>query len=300
MPKVPAHTKTMKSAHLLRTEPNAIIGILYYAFGIFLNCGMGASAKQLSSSYSVVQIIFFFEVVALLFFLIPLGRLGYSRLLSLNWRLLVVRGVVAAGTIYCYFLALRNLIYAEVAAIFAVSPLIASLLSGWMLKETIGLSRWIPIGIGFIGALIIIQPGTISGNLSLLLPLGAAFFYALALVYAKILTRTEDILIILVYTYGIIAIGSLIFLPMFWVDISPSDALIFLAMGIFGALGNYFYIKGCRHAPVHVVAPFDYTALIWATLFGFTFWQEIPSVWTWLGSALVVAGGLHVLRQQRT
>lgn len=290
----------MKSTHQSRTEPNTIIGILYYAFGIFLNCGMGASAKKLSADYSVVQIIFFFEVVALVFFLIPLSRIGYYRLLTGNWQLLVVRGLVASGTIYCYFLALKTLSYAEVAAIFAVAPLIASLLSSWMLNEVIGLPQCAAIGVGFVGALIIIQPTAISENLALLLPLGAAFCYSLALVYAKILTRTEDNLIILVYTYGIIAIGSMIFLPIFWIDISPSDALIFLAMGIFGALGNYFYIKGCRYAPVHVVAPFDYTALIWASLFGFAFWREIPSVWTWLGSALIVAGGLYIVRKHQT
>lgn len=289
----------MKRETVLQTDYNVLIGVFYYAFGILLMAVMGASAKALSSDYSVVQIIFFNNSIALTCVLIMMSHRGYGELLSSKWRLLTVRAVIASGTIYCYFLGLQNLAWADVAAIFAVAPLITTLLSGWLLKEMIGPSRWLAIAVGFAGALIIIRPTTLDHDPALFLPLGAAFCYAPALIYAKVLTKTENNLVILVYTYGLIAFGSLLFLPMVWKGIPPSDFLIFLLMGSFGALGNYLYIKGCRHAPVHVVAPFDYTALIWASLLGFVIWQEIPTVWTWLGAVLIVAGGLYILRLHR-
>lgn len=290
----------MKAIRPFPIENSVLIGVFYYAFGLLVMCGMGASAKALSSDYSVVQIIFFNNLVALSCVLVPLGHIGYRQILSANWKLLVVRGIVASGTVCCYFLALKYITYAEVAAIFAVAPLISSILSGWMLKEIIGLLRWTAIGVGFLGALVIIWPTTLNHNPTLLLPLGAALCYALALIYAKILTRTENNLIIQFYTYSIVAFGTLIFLPLFWMNISQSDLPLFLSMGMCNALGNYFYIKGCRHAPVHVLAPFDYTQLIWASLLGFIFWQEIPSTWTWLGASLIAAAGLYILRRQES
>jgi len=287
----------MRGNGLLQSDSHVLVGVLYYTFGILLMAVMGASAKALSSDYSVVQIIFFNNTVALLCVLIPMSGGGYGRLLSSHWKLLVARAVIASGTIYCYFLGLQNLAWVDVAAIFAVAPLIVTVLSGWLLKEVIGISRWLAVAAGFAGALVIIRP-TLDQDTALLLPLGAAFCYALALIYAKILTRTESSLVILVYTYGLIAFGSLLLLPMFWKAVPSSDLLIFLLMGSFGALGNVFYLKGCRFAPVHVVAPFDYTALIWASLLGFVIWQEIPTVWTCFGVVLIVAGGLYILRRQ--
>lgn len=289
----------MRRDGLLQSENHVLTGVLYYTFGILLMAVMGASAKALTADYSVVQIIFFNNAIALLCVLIPMSSGGYGQLLSSHWKLLVTRATIASGTIYCYFLGLQHLAWADVAAIFAVAPLITTVLSGWLLKEVIGRSRWLAVAAGFAGALVIIRPATLDHDTALFLPLGAALCYALALIYAKMLIKTESNLVILAYTYGSIAFASLLLLPMFWKAVAPHDFLIFLLMGSFGALGNFFYIKGCRYTPIHVLAPFDYTALIWASLLGFVIWHEVPTVWTWFGAILIVAGGLYILRKQR-
>ncbi|MGI9435159.1 MAG: DMT family transporter [Geminicoccaceae bacterium] len=271
------------------------MGIALYALGMFFMSTMDVSAKWLSGDYPVVQVVFLASLFALLPALLVLRNEGARTLLSPKWMYLILRSVIATGTIFFFFFALKHLPLAEVAAIFAVAPLLMTAMAALLLREDVGLRRWMATMLGLLGATIIIRPGSLAFDPASLLALGSAFCYALAMILSKMMVRIESNAAIMFYNYVTVNIISGAMLLFTWTMPNGKDTLIFVSMGIFGGCANYFCISACRSSPIQALAPFDYTALIWAILFGYLFWQHVPDLWTWVGAVAVTMGGIYVL-----
>ncbi len=210
----------------------------------------------------------------------------------------VLLGLVA---FVCFFESLRDLPLATAIAIGFAAPLFMTACSTFLLGERVGVHRWSAVVIGFVGVLVITRPD--SGDMiswPALLAVIASLFFGLSQITVRWLTRTETDASMLVYQNLGMTLAGICALPFVWV--TPSWEILGLIVISAGALfvGQIFSIRAFRHAPVAVVAPFQYTELLGATIFGYLIWGDFPNSHVWLGAAIVVGSGIYItLRETR-
>jgi drug/metabolite transporter (DMT)-like permease len=168
-----------------------------------------------------------------------------------------------------------------------------------LLGERVGRHRWSAVALGLVGVLIITRPSGAIAHWSSLMPLVAAFCYANYQIATRLIGRTDDPLATLFYTsIGGAAVTSLA-VPFDWIWPTVAQWLILVALGGLGALGHFLVITAFTRAPASVLAPMHYTVLIWATLFGYLVFGDLPDVWTLVGAAVIVASALYVYYRER-
>ena len=278
-------------------------GIACALIGMFGMSVMDACAKLLGESYAVSQIILARNAVGVLaipIFVILVGRgFGDFRIQSVN--LLLLRIVFSLGAGFFFFTGLRYLPLADAFAIAFTAPLLITILSVPLLGEQVGLRRFAAVRIGFIGVLVVVQPGTSSFRVEALLPLGAALSYALTMIISRRLTQEMTTSAIMFWSSLGAALSALALMPSQWLTPDFDDAMLFLFMGLIGTLGMTLITQAYRFAPASVIAPFDYSTLLWATLLGWLIWKDVPSPNVWFGASLLMASGLYILhRETRT
>ena len=159
--------------------------------------------------------------------------------------------------------------------------------------------RWTAILIGFTGVIIIIRPGGEFWQFVSIMPLLGAIFFALFQIFTRLLSGTEKTFTTLFYT-GLGGLGwSSILVPFVWVVPSQIHILVFLAIGTLGALAHLCMINAFDFAEASLLAPFNYTKLLWVTVFGYWVFDDIPSLDMWVGSGVIVSAGLYVLYRER-
>ncbi len=193
---------------------------------------------------------------------------------------------------------MRGLPLAEAVAITLTAPLFVTALSGPLLGEAVGVRRWAAVTIGLLGALIMVRPGTEAFRPEALLVMTSALMYALAMLLTRRLVRTETDVALVSYTTLITGLASLPFAVLAWQAPSGGDLGLFAVVGIGGASGHYLLVLAYRFAPAAVVAPFDYTKLIWASVLGWMVWLESPEPAVWIGAAIVAAAGAYITRRE--
>lgn len=180
-----------------------------------------------------------------------------------------------------------------------MSPIIVTILSIPLLGERVGLRRWIGIVIGFAGALIVMRPGSESLQLSVLVVLTAAFTHALYQVFTRKLRAHDHQMTSLFYTGIVGAVATTAAVPFFWEPVAAADWLLFVFAGIAGGIGHLCLIRAFQNAPVSVAAPFSYSSLPWAILFGFVLFGDLPGAWTLSGAALIICSGLYIYHREQ-
>ncbi len=273
-------------------------GIAYVlVFGVLI-VGMDALVKHLTTLYPIAMVIwarYVFHVATT-----PLlGLEGGVRGLVATARpaLQVARSLCMLGATVTFFGALAYIPLADAIAISFVAPFLITLLAVPLLGERIGPRRIAACGLGFLGALLIIRPGFEERHWAYLLPLGTAVAYA----FYGILTRrlaAERPTTSLFYTASIGALVSSAFVPFHWVAPDATGWLLLAAVGVVAAIGHLLLIKAYRLAPASVIAPFAYLDMVWATLYGLVLFDDFPDAPSWLGVAVIVAGGLYVFRRE--
>jgi drug/metabolite transporter (DMT)-like permease len=197
-----------------------------------------------------------------------------------------------------YFRSLAYLPLAEATVLVFSAPIFIALLSGPLLREAVGLTGWAAVLLGFAGVLIIVQPGGAAFHPAALLALGTAFFYALFMLAARGIPRSEGILCMMFYVNFFPLLFSVPVAAAVWVPVALDDLWLLAAMAAAGSLGLTLIAQAFRMAPAAVVAPFDYTALIWAAGFGFLIWGDLPGLWTLVGAAVIVASSALILLRE--
>ena len=274
-------------------------GIGSVAAAVSLFSIVDATAKWLGQTYAPVQIVFF----QALFGLIPIAVLvwrsgGLSSLRTRRPFAHALRGGLLFATVLSFFTALRGLTLAEAIAVTFTAPLFITALSVPLLGEAVGARRWAAVVVGFAGALIMVRPGTEAFRPEALLVLASALMFALAMLLTRRLTRTETNVALVTYTTLITGLASLPLAVLAWQAPSTTNLGLFAVVGIGSASGNYFLVLAYRNAPAAVVAPFDYTKLIWASVFGWMLWRESPEPAVWIGAAIVAAAGVYITRRE--
>ncbi|MEM7428115.1 MAG: DMT family transporter [Pseudomonadota bacterium] len=272
-------------------------GILLFSLGVFCLSVMDAGAKWLTASYAVIQLIFFDSIFGTIPIAFQMRKEGLGVLRTPRWPWLCARGALTICTIFFFFSALKYLPLAEVTIIFLIAPLLTVLLSAIFLKERISTAQLIAIAAGLLGAILIIRPGTVSFELVMLLPVAAALSTALGLIASKVLVRTESSSSVVAYELLVMFCASALIVPYYWVTPTLPDWPVIALVGITGALGVYYRTAACNYSPLNAIAPLEYTGMVWAILFGFAIWGELPDLWGWMGAVLIAAGGIYVARQ---
>ena len=258
-----------------------------------------ATAKWLGQAYEPSQIVFFQS----LFGLIPIAVFvwrsgGLSSLRTRRPFAHLLRGILLFATVLLFFTALRGMPLAEAIAVTFTAPLFVTALSGPLLGEAVGVRRWAAVAVGFVGALIMVRPGTEAFRPEALWVMTSALMFALAMLLTRRLTRTETNVALVTYTTFITGLASLPLAILAWQAPSIGDLGLFAAVGVGGTSGNYLLVLAYRNAPAAVVAPFDYTKLIWASVFGWMLWRESPEPAVWIGAAVVAAAGVYITRRE--
>lgn len=280
------------------TSAARAIGYMVASVGLF--AVMNALIKQVAAGYPVSQIIFSRSLFAFIPVLVAL--LWWSSLASLRTSRPLghaLRSLAGFLAMIFHFSALSLLPLATAVAISFFTPLLATALAGPLLKERVGLDRWLAILAGFAGVVVIVQPGPAGLSGGALLALAGALSGAFAVIFVRRLGRTEESLTIVVYySLTTLTLSSLV-LPFEFVVPGWRDGAIFIAIGLVGGIAQILMTWAYRSAPMSTVAPFDYTALLWGLVLGLLFWGEMPDLGMLIGAAVIAASGLYILYRSR-
>lgn len=274
-------------------------GILYMAAGVFCMSVVDAASKALVGGYTLAQIMFFTRAASP-FFAVALA-LAQGGLLTLATRRMgwhVTRSIASAATAVTFVAALRLLPLADTVAITFISPLLMSALSVPMLRERVGPRRWAAILVGLVGVIVVLQPSGAGFGLGAVLALVAAFTYALSLNISRLMSDTESSPCMMFWFSVFMLAGSGLLMPIGWRTPDLLDAALFAVLAVAATLGQYFVIQAFRYGQVSLLAPLEYSALIWATAFGFVFWQELPTPTVLLGAAVIILSSLYVVQRE--
>lgn len=239
--------------------------------------------------------VFNFLFVALFFFRGAPAEIIYTR----NLKIQILRMILLVSATLTFWLALMFLPLADCVVILFVSPLLVTILAAPLLGEQVGRNRWTAVILGFIGMLVVMRPGFTIFNWVSVLPFVTALLYAGIQISTRILGRTDATLTTLLYSSAGGAIISSIGVLFFWVTPSFQQWLVLCWLGFLGAVGHFLMIKAYRLAPASLLAPFDYTSLIWATTLGFIFFGDLPDTWTVLGAVIIMSSGFYLIRSER-
>ena len=275
------------------------LGIGSVVCGVLCFSIVDATAKWLGQTYAPIQILFFrhlFGIIPIVFLVWRGGGLGALR--TRRPFAHVVRAALLFVALLSFFSALRGLPLAEAIAVAFTSPLFITALAGPVLGETVGARRWAAVGIGFLGALVMVRPGTDAFRPEALLVLLSALSFALAMLLTRRLARTETDVAMVTYTSLIAGLASLPFLGFVWRPPTDADVGLFALVGIIGGTAAYLLVVAYRHAPAAVIAPFDYTGLIWASLFGWIVWRESPDPAVWIGAAIIALSAVYITHRE--
>lgn len=287
----------MSTSSVLPAAQNhsAAAGIACVVGGIFFLTLSDANAKWLGASYNPLQILFLRALIALPFVTALALWLGGRRVLrTTHPGLHLTRGAINVVSAYCFYLGLRALPLAEATAIAFAAPLFVTALSVLILKERVDGKRWLAVLAGFAGVLIVVRPGTEAFQAATLLPLTTALLYAVMMITARGINRNEGMLTTTFYIVLGQLVCSAVALPLVWETPAVADLPYFGAVALFSTLGLAFITQGFRIGPASVVAPFDYTGLIWATILGWIFWREAPDAYAYLGALFIAGSGVYI------
>ena len=208
------------------------------------------------------------------------------------------RAMTGSLAIIALFFGLRELPLADVISLTFGGPIFVTIGSILFLSEKVGFKRWSAVFIGFIGMLLIVQPAFVDLNYYYITPIIFCVFFACVAISVKSLSRTEPIYRIAIYFTVLNCLLGLATLPYGWVMPSKADVLIFIIMGVSGSIGNLLLTQSYRISEASLVTPIKYLSLVFAIIFGFLIWSEVPKIITLFGAALVVVSSFIIFARE--
>ena len=259
-----------------------------------------AISKWLTESYSVFQVLFARSVFAL----IPIGLFvrkegGLMRLKTNRLGAVLGRGVLGIASFGCFLAALPLMGLPDIFAIVMAGPLVVTALSVVLLKEHVGVRRWGAVLVGFAAVLFMIRPGGTIVLEGALLLLVSVLFYALNMISTRVIGRTESAGVMTFYANLVaMAVGGVL-VGWSWQPPTPTGWLLLATTGLIAGLAAYAMTQAFRITTPSTLAPFEYTAMVWALIIGFVVWGDLPSWSVACAALVVVCSGLYVLHRER-
>ena len=261
----------------------------------------GMSKTLSTSGYPVIEVIwarYFFAFILMMVMFLPRNGRELFRIRRLDTQ--IVRGMLLFFSSYLFFHGVVYLPLATASAISLSSPIIVTALSSRLLGEKVGMHRWGAVGVGFIGALIVVRPGHADFDWHVLLIVGSTISSSFYQIFSRRYGQTErpDASATVATIVGTVAATP--FLPFEWVTPTSTWHLaLFVGMGIMAGTGHYFLTIAYSQAPAAIVSPFNYTQLVGAALMGYLVFHDFPDAWTWVGAAVIISSGLYIGYRER-
>ncbi len=276
-------------------------GILLMVGSMGLLASMDVAGKILVQDYSVWQIVFVRHALLLVAFLLWFGpRSALGKLKSHRPLLQILRVTALISEIGMVLFAFRYLPLADVHAVLAVAPLFVTALAFWFLGEPVGVRRWTAVAVGFVGVLIIIRPGFGVFQPVALLALLSAFLWSVYQVVTRLVSRVDSNETAFFYLILAGCIGPGLAMPWLWQTPQELAAVaLFLVVSVLGACGHLGLVVALQAAPASTLQPFSYTMLVWAAVWGYVVFADVPDALTCVGAAIVVASGLYTWHRER-
>jgi drug/metabolite transporter (DMT)-like permease len=276
-------------------------GVLFMMLAVGVFAVMDAMMKQLTGSYPTMQVACLRGASSLPFVLVSYlvtGRLHMLR--PVRYGLHLLRAALAIVMLWGFLWALSRASMADTYAVFMSAPLLVVMAASVMLREKIAAYVWFAILAGLTGVIVMLKP-TMSGIASLagLATFLSALAYAVIVVLIRVLARTDTTASMVFWYLLLLSIGAGAMAAPGWVAIAAGDMPLIAAVGLTGWAGQHFITESFRLAPASLVAPYEYTALVWAVGIDWVVWQALPGARMLLGSAIVVAAGLYLLYRDR-
>jgi S-adenosylmethionine uptake transporter len=280
-------------------ERGNMMGVLLMAVSMVFFGTADTIAKFMTAGYPALQVVGIRQMGLLVGVLIYVLLRGTSELRTRRPKMQLFRGLCATVSATLFVLALRHIPLADATAIAFVAPFFVTILGAILLKEKVDAARWAAIGLGFLGMVVVIRPGFDSFHPAYLLVLASAALFATRQVISRFLGATEKTITTVAFTAatsaGILALVQ----PFVWQTIKPGDIWLFVLYACAAGLGEFLVINALEIAEAVVVAPLQYTMIIWTTCYGFLVFGDVPDVLTICGTAIIVASGAYTLQRSR-
>ena len=269
------------------------------AGGMFLFSAVDAQAKFLTDTFHPIQIVWSRQLGLLIGMFVLLALRGFVIFRTEYPGLQIARGALAAGSATIFIVAISFVPLADAVAVSFVAPFIVTVLGAFILREPVGVRRWTAVTIGFLGTMIVIRPGMGVIHPAVMLVLLAAILFALRQIVSRVLSNSDQTVTTVAYTA---LVGSLILtvpLPFVWKwPATNIDVVLLINIAILAALAELLVIKALEVAQAVVVAPLQYTLLLWGTMYGYLVFGQMPDLWTWVGALIIVITGLYTLHRE--
>jgi drug/metabolite transporter (DMT)-like permease len=284
-----------QSAHAAAAAKN-LRAILWMVLSVGFLAAVDGLAKTVAQDLHPFQIVFFRNFFGA-FCLVPFFlRYGLHHFRTERTGFHIIRGAVHVIGMLAWFTALTLIPLAEATALSFLLPMYASLGAILFLGEPNRLNRWISILVALIGMLIILRPGVVPVSFGAILVLLGGVTAAVSKIMTKSLARTDSPLTIVGYMTLVLTVVSLVPALFVWQTPSLSALALMALMGATGTGAHYLMTMSYRDGDLTLVEPATFGRLVWAALFGFIFFQEAPEIWTWIGSAVIIASATYLAR----
>jgi drug/metabolite transporter (DMT)-like permease len=277
-------------------------GVLSMLCAVGFFAAMDTGLKLLSAHYPAAQVAALRGLASLpLVAAWALASVGARALLQVRWSLHLLRGVLAVLMMVAFTYALRSLPLTTAYALFFVAPLFITALSGPVLGERVGAGRWLAVAGGGIGVLVVLRPSADGllgwGGLAVI---GSAAAYALSAVTVRLIGKTDSTQTMVFWMVTMLSLGASALALPGWQPLHAGDGWVIAGVGVVGALGQYAITEAFRLGEASVIAPLEYTALVWGLGIDIALWHAYPDAITLVGAGIIVGSGLYLLRRERT
>lgn len=271
-----------------------LIAVLLFAL-------MDAGLKLLTAHYPPLQVASLRGLSSLPLVLAwALATTPVISLLRVRWRLHLLRGVLGLGMMAGFIYGLRALPLSTAYAIAFVAPMLVTALAGPMLHERIGANRWWAIAIGMVGVLVVLRP-TGDGMLSLagLAVLVGTTCYAVSAITVRMLAQRDSTQAMVLWFMALLSLGASLLAAWNWVPVRWEDAWTIAGVGVSGSLAQVALTEAFRRGEASLIAPLEYTGLVWVIALDLLVWGVLPDLGTWIGAGIIMVSGLYLLRREK-
>lgn len=268
-----------------------LAGVCFFSFG-------DAIGKFLVSTYSVGELLLLRAATSLVLMTPLIWRSRGAFALIRRPALQVLRVVLSISEIAAFFAASVYLPLADIITFYLAAPIFVTVLSAILLDEQVDLRRWVAVGVGFCGVLIALRPSAGVFGWPAAIALGGSIAFAVMMVVTRSLRGTPDVLLASMQFFGTFLFG-IVALPFGWLTPSPRDLGFFMLAGGLAVFASLCVNRSLKLAPASVVVPYQYSMIVWAAIFGYLVFADVPSMATIIGAAVIIGAGLCIFLRER-
>ena len=280
------------------TSKAALAGIGLMLAGIFMFAVNDALGKWLVATYTVGQVLLIRSFAALVLLAPFIWRDRGTFAVTPRWGVQSLRAVLATVEVACFYWAVAYLPLADVMTYYLAGPIFVTAIAGTLLREPVGWRRWTAVMVGFCGVVVALRPGAAALSWPSLIALIGSFTFSLSMIATRFLRGTSDTVLVTTQTAAALVFGA-IAAPIGWVTPSPRDFGLLCLLGIVAMASHVCVNRSLKLAPASVVVPYQYTTIVWAVVFGYWVFGDVPDVWMLTGAAIIVDAGLFIFLRER-